>query len=305
MEDLANDNQTKTSPTESLSQLPSPNTSLVCGIISIVAASTIVPGFVLGLISLVSASSYKKAGGNPSDVRAGKTCGIIGLVLSVVSCIFVAMIMIEIFFPSSYENSVPSYTVASVYESAQKAADPFLDSLASKDPDLVEEGGWIIESSFNRIITSYGIPIVFKDCGIDSRELAISQLSEFSYSYLNAYEYNNEMHVDYSAQNRNPNYVGNEFKRRLSEIAEALNSGSIEKEEVATLVAAALKESFEVTWTSKEQFIVDLQWQDGEWTLTGSEQGQIMNYVFSLTTEAENHGLSDSEYEQAKQFGLL
>lgn len=154
MEDLANDNQTKTSPTESLSQLPSPNTSLVCGIISIVAASTIVPGFVLGLISLVSASNYKKAGGNPSDVRAGKTCGIIGLVLSVVSCIFVAMIMIEIFFPSSYENSVPSYTVASVYESAQEAADPFLDSLASKDPDLVEEGGWIIESSFNRIITS-------------------------------------------------------------------------------------------------------------------------------------------------------
>ena len=44
--------------------------------------------------------------------------------------------------------------MASVYESAQKAADPFLDSLASKDPDLVEEGGWIIESSFNRIITS-------------------------------------------------------------------------------------------------------------------------------------------------------
>ena len=43
---------------------PSPNTSLVCGIISIVAASTIVPGFVLGLISLVSASNYKKAGGN-------------------------------------------------------------------------------------------------------------------------------------------------------------------------------------------------------------------------------------------------
>lgn len=71
------------------------------------------------------------------------------------------------------------------------------------------------------------------------------------------------------------------------------------------LISTALEESFSETRTSKEQLAVALQFQGGQWVLSGSEQGRIMNYIFSLTTEAENHGLSDSEYEKSSPLGLL
>lgn len=98
---------------------------------------------------------------------------------------------------------------------------------------------------------------------------------------------------------------GGEFKRRLLEIAQSLDSGAIAKEEAVVLISTALEESFSETRTSKEQLAVALQFQGGQWVLSGSEQGRIMNYIFSLTTEAENHGLSDSEYEKSSPLGLL
>ena len=82
--------------------------------------------------------------------------------------------------------------------------------------------------------------------------------------------------------------MGDEFKRRLLEIAQSLDSGAIAKEEAVVLISTALEESFLETRTSKEQLAVALQFQGGQWVLSGSEQGRIMNYIFSLTTEAEN-----------------
>lgn len=118
-------------------------------------------------------------------------------------------------------------------------------------------------------------------------------------------EYRDEISLGYNTLNRNPNYVGDEFKRRLLEIAQSLDSGAIAKEEAVVLISTALEESFSETRTSKEHLAVALQFQGGQWVLSGSEQGRIMNYIFSLTTEAENHGLSDSEYEKSSPLGLL
>lgn len=305
MENLANDSQTEVSSTETLPQLPSPTTSLICGIISIITASSIIPGFVLGIISLVSASNYKKAGGNTSDVKAGKTCGIIGLVLSIVSLIVVIAVMAWVFASPVYTKDGTLSSTDHATESMQEVVDPFLDSLMFKDPDMVEEGSWIIESSFNRIMMDQGIPLTFADCDLDSKKLAEEQLSEFGYSFLDAYKHQDEVSLVYSTLNRNPNYVGDEFERRLPEIVQSLDSGAIGKEEAAALIATAFEESFAETRTSKESLDVALQLQGGQWVLTGSEQGRIMNYVFSLTTEADKYGLSDSEYEKAKQFGLF
>ncbi len=90
----------------------------------------------------------------------------------------------------------------------------------------------------------------------------------------------------------NPSYAGDELERRLPEIAQSLVSGAIGKEEAVALIAVALEESFAETRTSKEQLDVVLRLQGVQWVLTGAEQGRIMNYVFSLTTEADKHGLS-------------
>ena len=94
----------------------------------------------------------------------------------------------------------------------------------------------------------------------------------------------------------NPSYAGDELERRLPEIAQSLVSGAIGKEEAVALIAVALEESFAETRTDSSPTVtvtyVVLRLQGGQWVLTGAEQGRIMNYVFSLTTEADKHGLS-------------
>ena len=60
--------------------------ALVCGICSIIFAGTVIIGVVLGIVAIVLAGSALKQSAD-GKAKAGRICGIIGLVLSVITLI--------------------------------------------------------------------------------------------------------------------------------------------------------------------------------------------------------------------------
>lgn len=62
--------------------------ALICGVLAIVFAPTVLFGIVLGVIALVLAVQYVRAFGKEGKATGAKVCGAIGLVLSIIALVF-------------------------------------------------------------------------------------------------------------------------------------------------------------------------------------------------------------------------
>ena len=134
---------------------PSPTGALICGILAIVFCWLPLVGIVLGIVAIVLAGKYFKAGGTLSQGKAGRICGIVGLVLSGIMIVISSIMMFAMLavlddydISNQYTSSIttPSSS-SSAYSDALSerldgelydVVDPELDKIKNADAAMVQ-----------------------------------------------------------------------------------------------------------------------------------------------------------------------
>ena len=176
---------------------PSPTSALVCGILAIVFCFIPVVGIVLGIVAIVLAGKYFKAGGTLGQGKAGRICGIVGIVLSivmiVVNCILVfrALTVLDDYgsgstyistgTEQSQRSTPPAATLDETEEAVAAAANAKLDLLKQKDPATVQALQAMAEATFTDSFDNLEKGITMEDCGIVPSAYIDMLLTGFDY----------------------------------------------------------------------------------------------------------------------------
>ncbi len=156
--------------------------ALVCGIVGLFFSPSIIVGIALGIIAIMLASSYAKAGGTSIMARIGKVCGIIDLALSAILFILLMTVGCSVF--SFIGSTTASQTTSSI--SVDDAADDDAaqdmntssGGLVSSDDRETVELSYDEEQDLNAQVSAYLDPIMAQENeGLD--ELAASVDDEF------------------------------------------------------------------------------------------------------------------------------
>lgn len=281
--------------------LPSSNTSLVCGILSIVTAPTIFPAIALGVISIISANGYKNAGGSVQNVRAGKICGIVGLVFTalcmlIFACMMVFVIVIGNMTTSSASSDIPVNNSQDLFMEDEviddicvDVIDPFLNSIASQDDERMSEIADVLDDSFSELVNQYGFDLTLEECGIDPLEVA-KKISKNFYFYtdLHAGSFDGQTAmIDYNIVTRDPKYIVNEFSLDLEEIAGSVNDGTIDASEAIPMIGEAFTICVDNAKLGQEILYVFVDRTRTGWAFTDDQKEELLDYLFGLDADRD------------------
>lgn len=275
---------------------PSPTPALVLGILAIVFCWIPIVGIILGIIAIVQAGKYFKAGGTEGSAKGGKICGIIGIVLSgimiIVNCItmFIGLSVLDSL--DNYDTSgrnivVETQSSASADIDAEDqeifdAVDPYLDQLKNKDPQMVSTIANLMESSFDEIMHDYDIDITLQGCGVDPTELADAMLDDFDYTPDYALNSGDEAEADYDVMVKSAADILTNFYDELVKVITETSEGSLTDQEAYSKIGTALMNAVHNTEADESYFDVDVNHVDGKWQIDLDSWQDELVYFFSL-----------------------
>ncbi len=180
--------------------------ALVCGIAAILTCWIPLLSVILGIVAIVLAGSFIKAGGVAGTAKAGRICGIVGIVLALLlfvasmafGCFAYNQIMDEIGEPTSSLSEVtppPASSQATPQTNSQNSPDYPLDYpidaderaacdvvaaqfklMKQADPAVVAEIGSMADAGFTE-----ATGFTMAECGLDPEEYARQMLEGFDY----------------------------------------------------------------------------------------------------------------------------
>lgn len=287
-------------PVAAPAAVPSPTGALVCGILAIVLCFLPIVGIVLGIVAIIQAGKYFKAGGTQSQGKAGRICGIIGLVLSgimiVVNCIavFTTLAVLDDYDTAGrYSGSsyVSSSSDASSYSSSALAdrydeelydvVDPELDKIKSADPAVVATIAGIVEESLNSELASQDITLA--DLKVDATELAKAMIQGFDYEYDFTDIDNDEGEAWYTITCKDTYSIATEFETQLSLLLSGDTSQYSTMEAAYEAIGRALMDAVNSTTPTDESIAeFDLTKTGDKWVLDSESWIDELDYLFAF-----------------------
>lgn len=277
-------------PTAPVSPIP----ALVCGILSILFCGIPIVGIILGIVAIVMAGKYFKAGGTEGTAKGGKICGIVGIVLSVImiilACVLVFIglnelkegnITVESASVASSQNA-PSAAVPAEDEQAIFAVvDPYLEQIKNKDPQMVASIASLMEASLNEELADLNITLA--DCGVDSQEMALAMMDGFDYEPSSVTEEGATAEANYDVTVRSCNEIGQTFYDSIVEVFADVEAGSMTEEEVYQTIGQELMAAIQsAAPESGNLWDVDLSNTTGTWIMDSESWDDELDYFFVL-----------------------
>lgn len=278
---------------------PKPTGALVCGILAIVFCWIPIIGIVLGIVAIVQASNYFKAGGAESSGKAGKICGIIGLVLSGIMIvinlclvIFGLAVLDELDNQSTslnaYSTTQPSSSAitgslsdaspedeAAVYE----VVDAELDKIKNLDPAMVASISKVVADSLNDALATENLSLA--DLQVDPTALTTAMLKGFDYERYYVDASDDEAEANYHVTCKDMYSVLSAFYDQLMDMVETDVSQYGSEEAAYVAIGQVLMSSVEATTPSEgELFDVDLNKIGGNWVIDQESWNDEIEYFF-------------------------
>ena len=282
---------------------PAPSTgkatgALVCGILAILFSGTVLPSIILGIAAIVLAGSYIRSGGLAGTAKAGRVCGIVGIVFSVISLIFYIVFGIAVVQAAfddydyddlyglgsshgiTHETPLGGYSAYDAEEQAAiDAVNAQLDLLAAGDQAMLEAIGAMANEGFTS-----SLDITMEECGIDPVEYARAMTSGLTYqvSIVVADEESGGF-VSYDVRCRDVFDVLDEFNDSLTDLqssgAASLMSDDQLKARIGELFMQAVNDA-----DFEDDFYVslDVAYENNAWVIDPASWDDEMDYLFGL-----------------------
>lgn len=277
---------------------PSPTGALVCGILAIVLCGIPIVGIILGIIAIVLAGKYFKAGGADGKGKAGRICGIIGIVLSAIMAIasfFLTMTLLQ----AIDESDVDAYVYESITSSSSAAVDTSRQSdftaeeqelidvtdvqmakLKNQDPEMVATVARIIEDSLNDELDD--IDVTFAQLGLNSTDIAKSMLKGFDYTPAFASVYSGEGTVSYDVTVKDINMVASAFTSNVYDLMDSLDASTTTAEGYK-MIGQALMDAVNQTDPSTDGYMsIELAQGPNGWTIDAESWNDNLEYLFEF-----------------------
>lgn len=270
---------------------PSPTGALVCGVLAIVFSGLPIVGIILGIVAIVLAGKYFKAGGVAGTGKAGRICGIVGIVLSVVwfvaaiavSCMAFTMIddydTNSRYTGSSLSSSSSSSTMTTAAEDAQEAIEMRLDQIKNHDPEMMADLAAVAEKSFERTFSTGGQTLTMQDCGIDPNEYISLMTEGFDYKFDSYDEYGSSADLTYYLTVRDITQITSLINETLDEDAIATMSTAELRTYLGNTIMDAVRSA---DMTHYGLFDIDLDDEDGVWVIDEDDWDFEMRYFFAI-----------------------
>lgn len=282
---------------------PSPTGALVCGILAIVFCFIPIVGIVLGVVAIVLAGKYFKAGGTLGQGKAGRICGIVGIALSIIMMIVSAiMTFASIAFVNEYANtrssdsysySSSAYTQSSsidTTEEEQAVEDVVaarLQQIEDRDPAALAEIQTEMESTFEEAMASAfgGEGMTMASCGMDPAQIVDSMLEGFTYEaaymMVDGTEEGDTAEANFYVTMRDMYEILDDINDVIS--ARATELRSLDEAqlqiELGKIVTAAIDEADP---DEEQLFDVDLTYEDGAWVIDDETWESEINFFFGF-----------------------
>lgn len=286
-------------PVGAYQQLPKATGALVCGILAIVFCWIPIVGIILGIVAIVQASKYFKAGGTDGSGKAGKVCGIVGIVLSgimiIVNC-FLMILGLQILdelddrttivetYTSTQSSSSSSYGALSDASPEDEAAvyavvGPELAKIKNQDPTMIASIAKVMEDSLDDILDVEDISLA--DLQVDPIALATAMTQGFDYEEYYVDAAGDEAEANYHVTCKDMSSVMSEFYDQLMDLVSGDVSQYGSTEAAYAAIGQALMASVDATPLSEDElFDVELTKVGGNWVIDQDSWDDEMEYFF-------------------------
>lgn len=284
--------------------VPSPTGALVCGILAIVFCFIPIIGIVLGIVAIVLAGKYFKAGGTQGQGKAGRICGIIGLILAVLMLILnitiaIGALMFDSFDTPSrytasssatYSSSSASTTAGALEEAEADVSDVVaarLQEIEDRDPAAIAPIKAEMEATFEE-----GLAVNFDEdnltmaaCGVNVDDYVELMLEGFSYKpmymMVDGAEEGDTAEANFYVTMRSMYDVVSELNDMMrDEYSDLMKMSQAER---AQRIGAMLIEATTDTEIEEDElFDVDLTYEGGTWVIDEDTWDDEINYFFGF-----------------------
>lgn len=287
---------------------PSPTSALVCGILAIVFCFIPVVGIVLGIVAIVLAGKYFKAGGTLGQGKAGRICGIVGIVLSILFWVFAIGAMIWAY--STVVNtptvsSSPSSSLSapgtsstdrgSSSSSSSSSSEPVYDENEQTVLDLVSaqfdalEGGEAEMMQKVASIASEGFQeatgVTMEQCGIDPVNYARLMTDDLTYE-IDLVVVNDKQGTGWVSADvtcRDIFAVLDLFNEKVDAFDTSGEANAMTEEQVQQKLGELLMAAVtETTTTTEDYATINCTLENGTWVLNEDDWTEELDYLFGL-----------------------
>lgn len=278
--------------------------ALVCGILAILMCAAPLIGIVLGIVAIVLGGSYLKTFGADGKAKAGRICGIVGIVLSVLLWVFAIGTVMWAYSQidstptvnrsststqapgssSTDRNSSSAGSSASVYDENEQAV---LDLVTSQF-DALEDGDAAVMQTVASIAAegfegATGVPM--EACGIDPINYARLMTENLSYEVdlvvVNGKQGTGWVSVDVTC--RDIFAVLDLFNDKVDEFDASGAANSMTEEQVQQKLGELLMAAVtETTSTTEDYATINCTLENGTWVMNEDDWMTELDYLFGL-----------------------
>lgn len=259
---------------------------LICGIGSIVFSWTVVIGGILATLAFVFSSQYKKASGKNKLNTAGRVCGIIGIVLSV---LFLLLYIINPIIYNNYpnnQNSVESTRVRQVYYTDNRKIENMCSDYFTGLVELDDKKNKDIATRYDNLFKDE-FSFSLTQAEIDPTVIAEMSAKSISYTIETIFIYDDidKVEVFINAESTDIETYMSTLSAEIGKLtisgdAPLISSDSPDKARIGTLFLQACDTSYP---TSKYVQLVFNKVGD-EWKIDESSAQRTENALFGLST---------------------
>lgn len=270
---------------------PSPTAALVCGILAIVFSWMPLIGIVLGIIAIVLAGRYLKAGGTAGSGKAGRICGIVGIVFSILCFILylvtgcMAMSMVNEYYGTSGSSAVPDAVVEEEDEAAaaREAVEMRLDQIKDRDPEMMATLATMASDSFEAAFGGNGYDMTMENCGVDPNEFTQVMTEGFDYAFDDLTELGDDATLEYYLTVRDIRDVVANFNDAFEAADDAGEFDAMSDNQVRQRFGEMLMSAARnADMTTHGLFDVTATNEDGVWVIDEDSWNAELVYFFTL-----------------------
>ena len=277
--------------------------ALICGIAAILLCWLPLLSVILGIVAIVLAGSYIKAGGVAGTAKAGRICGIIGIVLAVL------MFIASMLFGMAVYNQVMDEVNSSSPTSSSSAPAPSLSTppasraypedglitdeeraacdvvgaemerLSSADPAVVSAVAELIGKGFHE-----ASDLTLAECGVDPNEAARLMLQDFEYQATMVVAGNDGTgFVAYDVKVRDVFDVLSDFADKINDLSNSPEAKTMTEDQAKARIGEAFIESIKgADMETEGYFSVDVTKTGGTWSIVQSSWDEEIDYFFGV-----------------------
>lgn len=268
--------------------------ALVCGILAILLSSSIVISVILGIAAIVLAGSYLKGGGTAGTAKAGRICGVVGIVFSAICLMLYLVLGVAVFneIMDDYKNDTLAYNsssstssglTSSVYDDQEKAAidvvNAQMDALKNGDRAILADIAEMVEVDFGE-----ATGVTMPDCGIDSMEYARQMLAGFSYTQsLAVADEKSGGFVSYDVTCKDVFDVLGEFNESMNESRNSSEYSTMTEAQARARVGELFMQAVrDADMEDDAYFSIDVTYENGQWVIDQESWESELDYYFGI-----------------------